>query len=109
MLGLYFMEDVYIKLGGLDYSYSKPGEPGIGFDHDICYRAWQNGWQVGLYSCNSFNRRVGIRGTKVFGSSERKSNDLRNLMLLTINHGSKIKYIQKTTGELNKKLLKNNI
>ena len=35
------------KLGGWDYDYSRVGEPGICFDNELCFRAWQNGYRVG--------------------------------------------------------------
>ena len=32
------------QLGGFNTSYSPPGQPGIGFDHEFIGRLWQAGW-----------------------------------------------------------------
>ena len=33
------------EVGGFNTSYSKPGQLGIGFDHEFIGRLWQAGWQ----------------------------------------------------------------
>tara|TARA_R110000824_G_scaffold27426_10_gene93210 strand:- start:7473 stop:8555 length:1083 start_codon:yes stop_codon:yes gene_type:complete len=48
-IGPYFIrKDVFLKLGGWDHRCSAAGEPGILFESEICYRAWLEGYQVGL-------------------------------------------------------------
>jgi glycosyltransferase involved in cell wall biosynthesis len=39
---------VFDQIGGFDLSFSRPGEPGITFEAEFCYRAWRNGHQVAL-------------------------------------------------------------
>jgi hypothetical protein len=47
-IGPYFIrKQSYEELGGWDFSLSGVGEPGIGFDSELCLRAWVNGYQVG--------------------------------------------------------------
>jgi hypothetical protein len=36
------------EVGGFNTSYSKPGQLGIGFDHEITGRLWQAGWQAAV-------------------------------------------------------------
>ncbi|KAK3262610.1 hypothetical protein CYMTET_28543, partial [Cymbomonas tetramitiformis] len=55
-----------IEIGGFDLSYSRRGEPGIGFDTEVSYRLWRHGWSSGVADCDfmNFQRGVGGRGTK---------------------------------------------
>jgi len=39
---------IYDELGGFDLRFSPPGEPGITFEAEFCYRAWRHGYQVAL-------------------------------------------------------------
>lgn len=49
-IGPYFLRKTHFhKVGGWDFSFSKPGEMGMGFDHELCYRMWSNGLRVGHY------------------------------------------------------------
>jgi len=80
--GPYFVRKKhYEALGGWDYSFSPPGEPGIGFECELCLRAWLNGFQVG-YSFVPFKGPPGHYaldgGTVLFASAARRSNQLRN-------------------------------
>tara|TARA_B100000131_G_scaffold311928_1_gene345386 strand:+ start:4615 stop:5556 length:942 start_codon:yes stop_codon:yes gene_type:complete len=48
-IGPYFMKkDLYLQIGGFDKACSKAGEPGILFESEICYRAWEAGYHVAL-------------------------------------------------------------
>lgn len=48
-IGPYLLRrSVYEELGGFDLRFSPPGEPGITFEAEYCYRAWQAGYQVAL-------------------------------------------------------------
>ena len=52
-IGPYFIRRKhYEALGGWDYTFSKVGEPGIGYDNELCLRAWLNGYRV-AYSFQS--------------------------------------------------------
>ena len=61
---IFFRHDVYLDLSGVDYDYSRPGESGIHFDYEICFRAWQQGYRVRCCLA-PFNRRVGTLETFV--------------------------------------------
>jgi glycosyltransferase involved in cell wall biosynthesis len=39
---------IFDELGGFDLRFSAPGEPGITFEAELCYRAWDRGFQVAL-------------------------------------------------------------
>lgn len=48
-IGPYLLrKHVFEQLGGFDLSFSPPGEPGITFEAEFCYRAWRQGYQVAL-------------------------------------------------------------
>lgn len=81
-VGPYFIRKKhYEALGGWDYSFSAVGEPGIGFECELCLRAWLNGYQVG-YSFIPFKGPPGHYsldgGTVLFAGTERRNNQLRN-------------------------------
>ena len=81
-VGPYFIRrHSYEQLGGWDYSFSEVGEPGIGFDNELCLRAWLNGYQVG-YRFVPFKGPVGHYaadgGTVLFSDGARGRNYLRN-------------------------------
>jgi hypothetical protein len=51
-VGPFFIrKSFYEGVGGFDHAYSEPGECGILFEADLCYRAWVAGWRVGLVDC----------------------------------------------------------
>lgn len=81
-IGPYFIrKDYYEALGGWDYSFSRPSEPGICFDNELCLRAWINGYQVG-YSFVPFKGPPGHYsldgGTVLFSGMVRRRNQIRN-------------------------------
>jgi glycosyltransferase involved in cell wall biosynthesis len=81
-IGPYFLRrDSYEALGGWDYSFSRVGEPGIGFDNELCLRAWTNDYQVG-YSFVPFKGPSGHYpadgGTVLFSNDIRHRNSVRN-------------------------------
>jgi glycosyltransferase involved in cell wall biosynthesis len=81
-IGPYFIRrEVYQKLGGWDYSFSDAGEPGIGFDNELCLRAWVAGYLVG-YSFVPFKGPPGQYpangGTVLFSGEARVKNSERN-------------------------------
>jgi glycosyltransferase involved in cell wall biosynthesis len=81
-IGPYFIRrEAYEQLGGWDHTFSKVGEPGIGFDNELCLRAWVHGWQVG-YSFVPFKGPAGHYpqdgGTVVFSKVTRVRNAERN-------------------------------
>jgi glycosyltransferase involved in cell wall biosynthesis len=81
-IGPYFIRrQAYEQLGGWDHSFSKAGEPGIGFDNELCLRAWVTGYQVG-YSFVPFKGPAGHYpadgGTVLFSGEARVKNSERN-------------------------------
>ena len=77
-IGPYFIQkEVFEKIGGWNFSYSKVGEPGIGFDHELCLRSWKAGYQVGLIGI--LERKAKDGGTFLWGLDERQKNKLQNL------------------------------
>jgi glycosyltransferase involved in cell wall biosynthesis len=81
-IGPYFIRrQSYELLGGWDYSFSEVGEPGIGFDNELCLRAWLSGYQVG-YRFVPFKGPVGQYpadgGTVLFSDGARGRNSVRN-------------------------------
>ena len=81
-IGPYFIRRrAYFDVGGWDRNLSAPGEPGIGFDSELCLRAWMCGYEVGYrfvpfkgpathYSLDG--------GTMLFGKEVRFRNQWRN-------------------------------
>ena len=81
-IGPYFVRrQIYEELGGWDHSFSNVGEPGIGFDNELCLRAWVNGYEVG-YSFVPFKGPQGNYpadgGTVLFSGEVRVKNSERN-------------------------------
>jgi hypothetical protein len=81
-IGPYFIrKQAYEALGGWDFTFSRPGEPGICFDNELCLRAWLNDYQVG-YSFVPFKGPPGHYslngGTMLFSGGVRRRNQLRN-------------------------------
>jgi glycosyltransferase involved in cell wall biosynthesis len=81
-IGPYFIRrQSYEALGGWEYSFSEVGEPGIGFDNELCLRAWMNNYQVG-YSFVPFKGPSGHYaadgGTVLFSDDLRVRNSVRN-------------------------------
>lgn len=91
-IGPYFVRRAaYEALGGWDYAYSRVGEPGICFDNELCFRAWQSGYRVayrfvpfkgapGCYTCDG--------GTALFGGTRRRINMRRNLRAIERTYGA---------------------
>lgn len=100
---IFFRKDVYFKIGGFDFNFSNPGESGIHFDYDICFRAWLHEYQVGLYA-PSFDRHVGVQGTTVYGLKEREENNTKNMEVMKDKYWSKLDDIKQRIDELNSKL-----
>lgn len=81
-IGPYFIRrHSYEELGGWDYTFSAPGDPGICFESELCLRAWTEGHRVG-YSFVPLKGPAGHYamngGTMAFARSDRERNRLRN-------------------------------
>jgi len=85
-IGPYFIRrQAYLAMGGWDRNLSAPGEPGIGFDSELCLRAWISGYEVG-YRFVPFKgppKHYSLDGgTMLFGKEVRFHNQWRNHRLI---------------------------
>ena len=85
-IGPYFIRRrAYLDLGGWDSNLSAPGEPGIGFDSELCLRAWVSGYEV-AYRFVPFKgpaMHYSLEGgTMLFGKEIRFRNQWRNHELI---------------------------
>jgi glycosyltransferase involved in cell wall biosynthesis len=76
-IGPYFLrKSAFQSVGGWDISFSEVGKPGMGYDHEMGYRMWSRGFQVGLYYAplfnSEFNEQAGKGGTYLWGREDRK-------------------------------------
>jgi glycosyltransferase involved in cell wall biosynthesis len=107
-VGPYFLrKSAYEHLGGWDYSFSSVGEPGIGFDNELCLRAWLNGYQVG-YSFVPFKGPVGQYlengGTALFSDGARGRNAIRNAASVFARYGPHTEQIDHFVAAANARL-----
>ena len=79
---------IFDELGGFDPRFSPPGETGITFDAEYCYRAWRHGYQVALTDIpvKLETGRVGggifPGGTMMWGTEARERNERANKQLI---------------------------
>lgn len=107
-IGPYFIRRRhYAAIGGFDFNFSEPGEPGIGFDSEFCLRAWREGYQVGYrftplkgppqsYTLNG--------GTMLFARNLRFRNQWRNHDTLYRKHAPAEPEISCRVSEANRRL-----
>jgi glycosyltransferase involved in cell wall biosynthesis len=79
--------DAFRELGGFDPRFSPPGEPGITFEAEYCYRAWQHGYEVALTDIPvklATGRQSYILpgGTSLWGLEARERNERANKQLI---------------------------
>lgn len=98
---IFFRRDVFRSLGGFDQSFSKPGQPGVHLDHDICFKAWLAGHHVGLHDAPDFEIGVGGQGTLMFGAQARSANDKRNFETIKERYADKTEAIERVIERLN--------
>jgi GT2 family glycosyltransferase len=101
---MFFRRADFEALGGFDLQLSRPGEPGIWLDYDICLRAWFSGRHVGLYQSGAFERNVGGQGTVMFTGSKRWDNWKKNLEHVQRNFADRMDPIRRTIEDLNHSL-----
>ena len=105
-IGPYFIRRRhYEALGGWDYTFSKVGEPGIGYDNELCLRAWLNGFQV-AYSFVPFKGPSGHYpldgGTVLFSNELRGRNSERNSATIFRVYGPHAARIDELVAEANR-------
>lgn len=120
-LPLLFVENVNIgpflmrkstfdALGGFDLRFSPPGEPGITFEAEFCYRAWLNGHQVALTDIpvkreSGDDNYILPGGTSLWGKDERGRNERANKALIKSIYGPSLPAIQASIRSANVRLI----
>jgi hypothetical protein len=104
-IGPYFIRrEAFEKLGGWDHSFSEPGEPGIGFDNELCLRAWMAGYQV-AYSFVPFKGPPGHYavdgGTALFSGELRARNSECNSATIFRRYGPHARRIDQLVAAAN--------
>jgi glycosyltransferase involved in cell wall biosynthesis len=97
---------VYEQLGGFDRSFSPPGEPGITFEAEFCYRAWRHGHQVGLTDIpvkltTGHQSYILPGGTSLWGMNARVRNEEANKRRLEQLYGEHLPVIQRAVRQAN--------
>ncbi len=87
-IGPYLLrKGIFDELGGFDLRFSPPGEPGITFEAEFCYRAWREGYQVALTDI-PVKLETGAQGyifpggTSLWGNEARERNERANKALI---------------------------
>jgi glycosyltransferase involved in cell wall biosynthesis len=107
-IGPYFIRKLaYERIGGWDHSFSEPGEPGIGFDDELCLRAWLAGYQV-AYRFVPFKGPPGHYaldgGTVLFSGARRIENSERNIATVWRTYGPHAERIDQLVEAANAEL-----
>jgi glycosyltransferase involved in cell wall biosynthesis len=66
---VFVRRSVFEALGGFDFGFSEPGEPGMGFEVDFALRCWEAGYRVGFTPMGFERGEVG--GTKAYAPEAR--------------------------------------
>lgn len=102
-------KSAFDALGGFDLRFSPPGEPGITFEAEFCYRAWLNGHQVALTEI-PVKRETGGQtyilpgGTSMWGKRERDQNERTNKALIRRMYDENLPAIQASVRSANLRL-----
>jgi glycosyltransferase involved in cell wall biosynthesis len=105
-VGPYFIRKKYFdEIGGWDFNLSKPGEMGMGFDHELCYRMWLNGFRVGHYFPYNFKNDEQTGSTYAVAGMDKRSKQMKFMENYIIDkHGDEINKVQEfvklANGEL---------
>lgn len=108
-IGPYLLRrSAYQDLGGFDLSFSKPGGPGICFESELCYRAWERGYQVGLtdlpVKAPMDRGHLLPGGTMLWGKQERERNEELNKKRIVELHGKHLPTVQAEVKRANEML-----
>ena len=100
---------VFEELGGFDLRFSPPGEPGITFEAEYCYRAWQHGYQVALTDIpvKLETGTVGYifpGGTTMWGNEARERNERANKQLIEDLYADDLPAIREAVRAANEQL-----
>jgi hypothetical protein len=105
-----FRKQVFDRLGGFDLRFSPPGEPGITFESEFCYRVWRHGHQVALTHIpvkveTGGEGYVFPGGTTLWGNEERVRNEQTNKRLIQELYEADIFRIRRAVQQANAGLL----
>jgi glycosyltransferase involved in cell wall biosynthesis len=101
--------NVFDELGGFDLRFSPPGEPGIAFEAEFCYRAWQHGYQVALTNI-PVKLETGTQGyifpggTTLWDNNARDRNERANKALIEQLYEHSLPAIRQAVREANSQL-----
>lgn len=100
---------IFDEIGGFDLRFSPPGEPGITFEAEFCYRAWRHGYQVALTDI-PVKLETGTQGyifpggTTLWGNEARERNERANKELIEELYGDSLPAIREAVRAANAQL-----
>jgi glycosyltransferase involved in cell wall biosynthesis len=100
---------VFEQLGGFDLGFSLPGEPGITFEAEFCYRAWCEGYQVALTDIpvklqGGEQSYILPGGTSLWGNDARIRNERTNKQRIEELYGGDLELIRYEIRKANRRL-----
>jgi len=110
-IGPYLLrKSVFQELGGFDLSFSPPGEPGITFEAEYCYRAWRAGYEVALTDVpvkleTGEQGYIFPGGTTLWGNEARVRNEIANKERIEELYGDDMPSIQAAVRAANGRLV----
>ena len=100
-VGPFFIRKKFFEeVGGWDFKISKPGEMGMGFDHEICYRMWDHGFHVGHYYPFNFTNNDKSGSTYIQVGGEDKRNEIGKRQMKFVKELMVTKYTKKKIQEI---------
>jgi hypothetical protein len=109
-IGPYLLrKSAYREMGGFDVRFSPPGEPGITFEAEFCYRAWRHGNEVALTDipaklATGQETYILPGGTSLWGMEARRRNEQTNKQLIEQLYGEHLPAIQEAVQSANRRL-----
>ena len=107
-IGPYFARKEYFtEVGGWDFRFSDSGKPGMGFDHELCYRMWLAGYEVGYYQPVGFlaNSQLVTGGTYLWGQDDRKTAEAFYQTYIRKKYATQHPYIKGLVKRANEQLI----
>jgi glycosyltransferase involved in cell wall biosynthesis len=110
-IGPYLLRrSVYHELGGFDHEFSPPGQPGITFESEFCYRAWVRGYQVALIDVpvkleTGEEAYILPGGTSLWGMADRVRNEVANKQRIEDLYADGFAEVQEAVNKANRGLV----
>lgn len=106
-IGPYIIRKSFFEnIGGVDFNWGETGKSSCWWDVDMCYRFWENGYEVINFPMH-FYKGQGVIGSDQFYQKQSKTETLEsNLRLLLKRRKKNFKSISETCKELNDTNLK---